>query len=98
MDDALAHVGITRRQAVTGAVAHGLTGALAGAHAQTAALTARGSVFEDTDGSLRRGPGSKGVPNVLVSNGRDIAKTDADGRWSLPVQPGNAVFVIRPSG
>ncbi len=98
MDDALAHSGITRRQAVAGAAALGLTGVLAGAHAQTAAPTARGSVFEDTDGSFRRGPGSKGVPDVLVSNGRDVAKTDADGRWSLPVQPGDAVFVIKPSG
>ena len=101
-DDAPASVGITRRQAVTGAAALGLSlglpGALAGAHAQTAAATARGTVFEDTDGSFRRTPGSKGVPDVLVSNGRDVAKTDADGAWSLPVQPGDAVFVIKPSG
>jgi len=72
MDDAPAHGGITRRQAVAGAAALGLTGALAGAHAQTAAPTARGSVFEDTDGSFCRGPGSKGMPDVLVSNGRDV--------------------------
>jgi len=92
-DDAPAHGGITRRQAVAGAAALGLTGALAGAHAQTAAPTARGSVFEDTDGSFRRGPGSKGVSDVLVSNGRDVAKTDAATAPTTPrrcARPGSA--------
>ncbi len=55
-------------------------------------------MFEDTDGSFRRGPGSKGVPGVLVANGHNVGKTNPAGCWSLPVQPGGAVFVIKPSG
>ena len=36
--------------------------------------------------------------DVLVSNGRDITRTDVDGRYSLPVEPGQAIFVVKPSG
>ena len=46
---------------------------------------ARGSVFADDDGSGVRRPGSRGLPGVLVSNGRDVVRTDAEGRWGLPV-------------
>ncbi|MBV8616991.1 MAG: calcineurin-like phosphoesterase family protein, partial [Acetobacteraceae bacterium] len=41
---------------------------------------------------------ARGVPGVMVSNGRDVVKTDAEGRWSLPVQAGDALFVIKPTG
>src|SRR5437762_13131564 len=32
----------------------------------------------------------------MVSNGRDVVLTDADGRWRLPVADGDSVFVIKP--
>ena len=57
---------------------------------------ARGAVFEDRHGDGRRRPGDPGIPGVMVSNGRDVALTDADGGWSLPVEPGDGVFVIKP--
>jgi len=89
----------TRRQAITGAAGLVLAGAAYGADAQAAPGTmAHGSVFEDADGSGRRGPGSSGIPGVMVSNGRDVVTTDADGRWSVAVQPGDAVFVVKPAG
>jgi hypothetical protein len=59
---------------------------------------ARGSVFADEDGSGVRRPGSRGLPDVLVSNGRDVVRTDAEGRWALPVPEGDSVFVIKPAG
>jgi hypothetical protein len=34
----------------------------------------------------------------MVSNGRDVVLTDAEGRWSLPVEDGDAIFVIKPTG
>jgi hypothetical protein len=33
----------------------------------------------------------------MVSNGRDVVRTDSDGRWSLPVVSGDHLFVIKPS-
>ncbi len=70
-----------------------------GLHAQpAAAATAKGTVFEDTDGTGKPGPTNKGVPGVMVSNGLDVGTTDADGRWSLPVAPGQSLFVIKPRG
>ena len=51
--------------------------------------------------ALDRGPvPAKGPPvaGVLVSNGRDITRTDASGRYSLPVEAGQTIFVIKPAG
>lgn len=97
--------GLTRRQTL--AAAAGLAVALGdGAAAADDAppapasggATARGTVFEDVDGSGRRSAGSPGLAGVMVSNGRDVVKTDADGRWSLPVRPGDSVFAVKPTG
>lgn len=60
--------------------------------------TARGTVFEDKDGSGRRTADSSGIADIMVSNGRDVVLTDSQGAWSLPVQDGDAIFVIKPSG
>jgi calcineurin-like phosphoesterase family protein len=60
------------------------------------AVTARGVVYEDGSGAGRRRPGDRGIPGVMVSNGREVALTGPDGDWSLPVEPGDSVFVIKP--
>lgn len=57
---------------------------------------ATGYVFDDSAGSVRQ-PNSPGIANVMVSNGRDVVLTDGAGRWTLPVAPGDSVFVIKPS-
>ena len=54
------------------------------------------TVFEARSADGQRRPGDRGLANVLVSNGRDVVKTDADGRWWLPVAPGDSVFVVKP--
>jgi len=59
---------------------------------------ATGMVFEDSTGSGVRPPGAKGIPGVLVSNGRDVVRTDADGRYRLSVSDGDVLFIIKPSG
>ncbi len=38
------------------------------------------------------------MPGVLVSNGREIARTDDQGRYRLPMVGDGAVFVIKPPG
>jgi hypothetical protein len=78
----------TRRDVLAGAAVLALTATPALAQG----ATARGTVF-DADSSPRRG-----VPGVMVSNGREVVKTGADGSWSLPVGDGDSVFVIKPSG
>jgi hypothetical protein len=92
--------GITRRDVLIGA-AGGLAAALAPAgpaQAAPEAATLSGFVFEDLDGSGRRDSKSPGVANVLVSNGRDVAVTDADGRYSLPLPDEATIFVVKPAG
>ena len=59
---------------------------------------ARGVVFHDTDGSGKRTLAKPGVAGVLVSNGRQIVRTAADGRYELPVGERAEIFIIKPSG
>ncbi len=54
-----------------------------------------------TEVVARPGPAlATGAPieGVLVSNGRDVTRTDASGHYSLSVEPGQAIFIIKPSG
>ena len=78
---------LTRREAL----ALGLAGGLMAAGGARAAETAQGTVYEDRDGR-------PGLPGVLVSNGRDVTVTDAQGRWSLPAPSPCVFFVIKPAG
>jgi hypothetical protein len=93
---------LTRRMALAGMAAASVAGRRAEADSTPAAapgaVTAQGTVFEDSAGTGRREADSQGVTNVMVSNGRDVVSTDADGRWSLPVREGDSIFVIKPTG
>ncbi|GAA4962250.1 calcineurin-like phosphoesterase family protein [Kineococcus glutinatus] len=59
--------------------------------------TLRGTVFEDSDRD-GRSDGEEGVAGVAVSNGRDVVRTDPEGRYELPVFDGMTAFVTQPSG
>jgi hypothetical protein len=84
----------TRRKAL----ALGLAGGLLAAAPARAEVTAVGTVFEDRDGSGRPGAANPGLAGVLVSNGRDVTATDAQGRWSLPAPAPCVFFLIKPAG
>jgi len=43
-----------------------------------------GIVVEDINGNLRRDPRERGVTGVFLSNGKEVAQTDAEGRYDLP--------------
>ncbi|MBX7134815.1 MAG: calcineurin-like phosphoesterase family protein [Fimbriimonadaceae bacterium] len=59
---------------------------------------AEGVVFHDRIGIGKRSPGDRGVEGVCVSNGREVVKTDRNGKWRLPVDEDSILFVIKPSG
>src|SRR5262249_55117164 len=61
------------------------------------AVAARGIVYEDTRGTGPRRSGDRGIAGVMVSNGRDVTSTGPDGAWSLALEPGDSVFVIKPA-
>src|SRR5579863_7941687 len=97
--------GVTRREALIGATS-GLALAVleprrAGAQASPAAEApgqVTGVVFEDKDRSGMASTANPGIPGVLVSNGRDVAVTGADGRYTLPLPEEATIFVIKPAG
>ena len=92
---------ITRRDVVAGG---GAALTLASAVVRPAfaldarAVTASGVVFEDRSGSATRQQGDPGIAGVLVSNGREVVKTDSEGRYALPVDEETIIFVIKPAG
>ncbi|MGN6151265.1 MAG: calcineurin-like phosphoesterase C-terminal domain-containing protein [Lysobacteraceae bacterium] len=60
--------------------------------------TVEGVTWDDRDGDGRRDRDEPGVPDVAISNGRDLVVTDADGRYRIAVAPGQTVFVVKPAG
>jgi hypothetical protein len=62
------------------------------------AVTVHGTVREDISRTGGRAITDLPLPGVLVSNGRDVVRTDQAGRYTLPVEPGMAIFIIKPSG
>ena len=86
----------TRREAMVLTVAAGAAFLDSGARADTA--TVNGIIFEDSDRSGKPGANNPGLAGVLVSNGKDVALTDAQGRYSLPLPGPAVIFVIKPAG
>jgi hypothetical protein len=56
-----------------------------------------GYVYEDTNLNGRKDRREKGLPQVAVSNGREVVTTDEKGQYTLPVGPDNIIFVIKPA-
>jgi hypothetical protein len=65
------------------------------AHAQKFAT---GVVFHDMNRNGVRDAGEPGIANVLVSNQREVVRTDRQGRYRLPVDDDTILFVIKPRG
>jgi 3',5'-cyclic AMP phosphodiesterase CpdA len=95
-----ANEGFTRRETLIGAasVAAAALAPTRAAEAAGEAATVSGYVFEDVDGSGRRTPASPAVAGALVSNGREVAAADAEGRYTLPLPDEATIFVIKPAG
>lgn len=59
---------------------------------------ASGYVYNDANKNGRKDRREAGVPNVAVSNGSDVVLTNEKGFYSIEVNDGNTLFVIKPSG
>lgn len=65
-----------------------------GAYARDAVVD--GIVYEERDGRAGPSTDEPGISDVTVSNGEQLVRTDAQGRYRLPVRDGQTVFVIKP--
>jgi len=94
-------IGVTRREVLIGAASGLAVTALKpqGAEAQGSQATqVSGLVFEDRDGSGAPSAANPGLAGVLVSNGREVAVTGPDGRYTLPLPDEATIFVVKPAG
>jgi hypothetical protein len=94
-DETSRRAGPTRRDVIVGAGVSALALTAGTGLAQRPAV-AGGVVFEDRSGRGVRRTEDPGIAGVLVSNGRDVVRTDAEGRWRLPVAAGDNLFLIKP--
>lgn len=77
-------------------LALGVLVALAGT--ATAQDQATGIVFLDTNTNGERDAGERGIEGVAVTNGLDVVRTDAEGRYALPVTDDTIISVVKPAG
>jgi len=80
--------GFTRREVLIGAAGGLALAAIEPRRAEAQAAPGpqvSGIVFEDRDGSGASSAANPGLAGVLVSNGRDVAVTGPDGRYTLPL-------------
>ncbi|NQU52689.1 MAG: calcineurin-like phosphoesterase C-terminal domain-containing protein [Bacteroidetes bacterium] len=59
---------------------------------------AKGFVFEDSNQNGIFDKREKGIKDICISNGKDVAKTNLMGEWEIGVEEEFNVFVIKPSG
>jgi N terminal of Calcineurin-like phosphoesterase len=93
-----ADAAIRRRDVVKYGAAAAIAAAAGPVVAAAAPTTVSGVVYENRSGGAQRAASDSGIAGVLVSNGRDVVKTDAAGRYTLPIDEESIVFVIKPSG
>jgi hypothetical protein len=94
-------LGPSRREVVKGGAAAALAAAVVPVSqvlATESTGTVSATVYENRSGGVRREANDPGVAGVLVSNGYDVVKTDAAGRYTLPVDDESIIFVIKPTG
>ena len=58
--------------------------------------TAVGVVFDDRNGNGSRDAEEPGIKDIRVSNGAQIVRTNATGRYELPIDNDAIIFVIKP--
>ena len=66
--------------------------------AQDDGQTVQGRVFLDANENGKLDEGERGVEGVAVSNGREVVTTDAEGRYSLPIDGETIVRMTKPAG
>lgn len=59
---------------------------------------ATGIVYVDRNENGKIDKGEQPLNNIGVSNGRDVSITDKSGKYTLTINPGDVIFVIKPSG
>lgn len=57
-----------------------------------------GTVFDDRNANRVQDKSEPGIPDVAVSDGQTIVRSDAKGRWVLYPSEATKVFVIKPDG
>ena len=69
-----------------------------GAVPAASTIACKGVVFVDSNHDGKRGKHEKGLAGVAVSDGGQMVRTDAGGRYEFQAQTARSVFLIKPAG
>lgn len=58
----------------------------------------KGVVYIDENENAKLDKGEKGIPQVAITNGKDVVITDKNGNYVLPIDSDNIISVIKPAG
>lgn len=89
-------LGCALAAAPVAALAHGLPQGDRHEHDGKADI-ARGVVYLDRNGNGVRDRGEPGIPRVSVSNGVDVVRTNARGRYAIPLPDESILFITKPA-
>lgn len=57
-----------------------------------------GTVFLDSNENGILDGNEKGLENILISNQKEVVKTDGNGKYTITLTPGQALMIVKPSG
>ncbi|HEX8575634.1 MAG TPA: calcineurin-like phosphoesterase family protein [Flavobacterium sp.] len=66
--------------------------------AVTAQTSVKGYVYADTNQNGKKDKSENGIPNVAITNGREVVLTDKKGNYELPLGADAIISIIKPSG
>ena len=73
-----------------------MTALLPAALLSAAVAATAGVVFDDANADGRQGPGERGLPGIVVSDGGALTVTGSDGAYRLEAPAARPVFVVTP--
>ena len=63
----------------------------------SAQTSVSGFVFEDSNQNGKKDRKENGIPEVAVTNGKEVVLTDTEGKYDLPLGSDNIISVIKPA-
>jgi 3',5'-cyclic AMP phosphodiesterase CpdA len=58
----------------------------------------KGFAFEDENNNGIRDVGERGIPGVLISDQKNVTRTDEEGKYTIEVTGESVIFIIKPAG
>lgn len=66
--------------------------------AQQKSIKVSGTVFNDTNQNGIFDTSEAGIPDIIISNQKDVTRTNSNGVYTISLSPGQSLMIVKPSG